>query len=78
MPIQRINRLSLKNGMLFFALSLLHKLFGWLHTLSTDPGFSIAFIGHTIIAGIFFGLMYTLLWTLEIGSDLNEESDLTI
>jgi hypothetical protein len=27
---------------------------------------------------LFFGLMYVLLWALEIGSDLNEESELTI
>jgi hypothetical protein len=27
---------------------------------------------------MFFGLMYVLLWALEIGTDLNEESELTI
>jgi len=27
---------------------------------------------------VFFGLMYLLLWSLEIGRDLNEESELTI
>lgn len=33
----------------------------------------------TILNGfLFFGLMYLVLWTLEIGRDLNEESELTI
>lgn len=27
---------------------------------------------------LFFGLMYVLLWAMEIGSDLNDESELTI
>jgi len=31
-----------------------------------------------IAALMFFGLMYVLLWALEIGCDLNEESELTI
>jgi hypothetical protein len=33
----------------------------------------------TLLNGfLFFGLMYLVLWTLEIGRDLNEESELTI
>lgn len=35
---------------------------------------NLDFIG----ALMFFGLMYVLLWALEIGCDLNEESELTI
>jgi hypothetical protein len=69
---------ALKNGILFFALSLFQELAGWIYTLTNAPTFNISFTGDIIIAGIFFGLMYTLLWTFEIGCDLNEESDLTI
>jgi hypothetical protein len=34
--------------------------------------------GEIFIGIICFGLMYLLLWALEIGHDLNEESELTV
>jgi hypothetical protein len=39
---------------------------------------NIGFDGDIFLGLIFFGLMYLLLWALEIGRDLNEESELTI
>lgn len=35
-------------------------------------------LGAVLNGFLFFGLMYVMLWTLEIGRDLHEESELTI
>lgn len=40
--------------------------------------FQISLDGNYIFGLLVFGLMFVLLWALEIGRDLNEESELTI
>lgn len=69
---------ALKMGILFFILSVIQELFSRFYILSNTSEFNISLGAYIIIATIFFGLMYTLLWALEIGCDLNEESNLTI
>lgn len=72
-------RKSLSKAMVLFWLNIviqgmlqIYKAIGAPHpTYSINP--------NTLIFGfLLFGLMYVLLWTLEIGHDLNEESELTV
>jgi hypothetical protein len=50
----------------------------WILMYIETQSFQLALRGNYIFAMIIFGLMYVLLWALEIGCDLNEESELTI
>ncbi|MEE2022971.1 hypothetical protein [Alkalimonas mucilaginosa] len=69
---------ALHGGMLFFLLSWLYALLGSLYDYFVHARLDISFATEIVIACIYFGLMYTLLWALEIGADLNEESEMTI
>jgi hypothetical protein len=51
---------------------------GWVIQQSSSMRVNVNVDVSFIFALMFFGLMYVLLWALEIGSDLNEESELTI
>jgi hypothetical protein len=50
----------------------------WIYTYIQNQFFYMVINGDYIFGLIIFGLMYVLLWALEIGCDLNEESELTI
>ncbi|SEA47624.1 hypothetical protein [Alkalimonas amylolytica] len=69
---------ALHSGMVFFILSWLYVLFGLIYDYSINSELDFSFVTEIAIACIYFGLMYTLLWALEIGADLNEESEKTI
>ena len=69
---------ALSSGVLFFLLSIIQTFVGAEISSTNTPNFSISFSANLLVAGTFFGLMYTLLWALEIGCDLNEESELTV
>ena len=71
-------RKSLLHGLVVFGFYLSSVFAGFVYTvIKTSPVNITLNIG--IVSGlIFFGLMYVLLWSLEIGADLNEESELTI
>ena len=69
---------ALHSGIVFFILSWLHALLGCIYDYSVNSTLDISFATEIVIACIYFGLMYTLLWALEIGADLNEESEMTI
>lgn len=69
---------ALHSGIVFFLLSWLYALLGLIYDYSESAKLDISFATELVIAGIYFGLMYTLLWALEIGADLNEESEMTI
>ena len=74
-------RKALLHALLFYGVSvvssLIHRYF---HLIDGVTGQQIPVIinGDVISGLIFFSLMYVLLWALEIGCDLNEESELTI
>jgi|SRR5690554_221205 len=69
---------ALHSGIVFFILSSVQALVGCVYDYSVNAKVDISFTTEIIIACIYFGLMYTLLWALEIGCDLNEESEMTI
>lgn len=69
---------ALNSGIVFFVLSCVHALFGCIYNYSAGAPLDISFATEIVIACVFFGLMHTLLWALEIGCDLNEESEMTI
>lgn len=71
-------RAGLNNGILWFVLTLMQKCFFWYLASANAATFDFSLGKEVFIATLFFGLMYTLLWTLEIGCDLNEESEKTI
>jgi len=81
-------RKALFNALVLWCIGLAIQFGVWLCTLANVflPGtgakqglkVSIGFDGDIFLGLIFFGLMYLLLWALEIGRDLNEESELTI
>jgi hypothetical protein len=71
-------RNALLNGVAFYGVYLISLFAGWVYLLMTQPTNHIVMNNDFIIGFIFFGLMYILLWALEIGADLNEESELTI
>ncbi len=77
---QAINsvRGALHSGIVFFILSSVQALVGSVYNYSVNSKLDISFTTELVIACIYFGLMYTLLWALEIGCDLNEESEMTI
>lgn len=71
-------RKALFNGLVIYGLYLLTLVGSWVwlaqHSSRINLNMDVSFI----FALMFFGLMYVLLWALEIGGDLNEESELTI
>lgn len=71
-------RAGLLSGVMFFMLAIVHHLFGWGVAMANDSPIHISLGMDFLISLIFFGLMYTLLWALEIGRDLNEESEMTV
>lgn len=71
-------RKALLNGLALYVIYLMSLFAGWAYFLLNHPTNKIEMNGDFIIGFIFFGLMYILLWALEIGADLNEESELTI
>jgi hypothetical protein len=71
-------RKSLLNGFAIYGMYLIIGFAGWIYLLTQQQNHNITMNGNFILGLIFFGLMYLLLWALEIGADLNEESELTI
>lgn len=73
-------RKALFNGLVIYGLYLVVMVASWVWMIQQSAGVSVNVNLDVsfIFALMFFGLMYVLLWALEIGSDLNEESELTI
>lgn len=71
-------RKALFSGLIMYGLYLCASLGGWIYTVMQSSPTSVSINGDFIFGMMFFGLMYVLLWALEIGCDLNEESELTI
>lgn len=71
-------RAALNNGILWFVLALAQECFFWFLASANASTFDVSLGAEILLAVIFFSLIYTLLWTLEIGCDLNEESEMTI
>lgn len=69
---------ALKTGIAYIVIYLLQALMGIVYNNSMGAPFEFSFAKEIIIPSVFFGLMFTLLWALEIGRDLNEESEGTI
>jgi hypothetical protein len=71
-------RKSLLHGLVVFGFYLSTLLAGFVYTATKTSSVHISLNIGVVTGCIFFGLMYVLLWSLEIGADLNEESELTI
>lgn len=71
-------RKALLNGLVIYGLYMGSVILSWFYGATQTAQVSIDINANFIIALMFFGLMYVLLWALEIGCDLNEESELTI
>lgn len=71
-------RKALFNGLVIYGLYLLVLIGSWVWVVQHSAGVSVNVDVSFIFALMLFGLMYIFLWALEIGSDLNEESELTI
>lgn len=71
-------RKALLNGLVIYGLYVSSALVSWLYVATQTTKVSAEINVNFILALMFFGLMYVLLWALEIGCDLNEESELTI
>lgn len=71
-------RKALLNGLVIYGLYVSSALVSWLYVAAQTTKVSAEINVNFILALMFFGLMYVLLWALEIGCDLNEESELTI
>lgn len=71
-------RKALLNGLVIYGLYVSSVLVSWLYVATQTTTVSAEINVNFILALMFFGLMYVLLWALEIGCDLNEESELTI
>lgn len=71
-------RKALLNGLVIYGLYVGSALASWLYVATQTTQVSADINVNFILALMFFGLMYVLLWALEIGCDLNEESELTI
>lgn len=69
---------ALKAGIAYIAVYILQALVGIVYNNSIDAPIEFSFAKEIIIPLVFFGLMFTLMWALEIGRDLNEESERTI
>lgn len=71
-------RKALLHGMVIYALYVSAALVGWVLNFIQNSPSSVSINGDFIFWLMLFGVMYVLLWALEIGCDLNEESELTI
>lgn len=71
-------RKALHYALGFFVVHMVSSLAMSAYLLSDTQNFSISFDGDYLLGFLIFGLMFVLLWALEIGCDLNEESELTI
>jgi hypothetical protein len=71
-------RRALLNGLVIYGLYVGSALASWLYNATQTAPISVTLNTNFIFVLMFFGLMYVLLWALEIGCDLNEESELTI
>lgn len=71
-------RTALNTGLMFFIMMIVQKTCGLVLAIMNNMFFYIELEIDFLIAISFFGLMYILLWALEIGCDLNEESEMTI
>ncbi|MDO3387190.1 hypothetical protein QWI17_15210 [Gilvimarinus sp. SDUM040013] len=69
---------ALKAGIAFATMSFIQAIIGSVYTFRAHALVDISFTTQILVAIIYFGLMYTLLWTLEIGHDLKDESEMTI
>lgn len=69
---------ALFTGMFLLSLYTVQRCAGW-YLNGVDIGMFVLDMSIDVIVALaFFGAMYTLLWTLEIGCDLNDESEMTI
>lgn len=71
-------RKALHHGMVIYGVYLVSLLGSWFYSAMQTSPVHIVVNTDFIVALMFFGVMYVLLWALEIGCDLNEESELTI
>ncbi len=71
-------RKSLFHGLVLFGFYLSTLVAGFVYTAANTSEINISLNTGVVFGIIFFGLLYVLLWALEIGADLNEESELTI
>jgi hypothetical protein len=71
-------RKALLNGLVIYAVYLSTLLASWIYIATQSAQTTVYMNANFILVFMFFGLMYILLWALEIGCDLNEESELTI
>lgn len=69
---------ALWNGLLIYGFYLASLIVNWFYSATKSSPIVVPVNLDFIGALMFFGLMYVLLWALEIGCDLNEESELTI
>lgn len=71
-------RKALGTGMVIYGLYLCTLLGSWFYTATQSSPVQVSINSNFILMLMFFGLMFVLLWALEIGCDLHEESELTI
>lgn len=71
-------RKALLSGLVIYGLYLSTLLGSWIYSATQSAQTMVSVNADFILVLMFFGLMYVLLWALEIGCDLNEESELTI
>lgn len=70
---------ALRYGIVLFIFELGARAAVTLHEMTRGGSYSIKIPLDELVNGLlFFGVMYVLLWTLEIGRDLHQESSLTI
>lgn len=73
-----IMKKALNSGLMFFAMMIVQKTSGFMLAVYINKPIYFELEIDFLIAISFFGLMYISLWALEIGCDLNEESEMTI
>ena len=66
------------DGLVIYGLYLATLLGSWIYAATQSSQTMVSINADFVLVLMFFGLMYVLLWALEIGCDLNEESELTI
>lgn len=71
-------RKALWYGLLIYGSYVASLAVNWFYNVTKSSPVNIQVNLDFILVLMFFGLMYILLWALEIGCDLNEESELTI
>lgn len=69
---------ALKGVIAYVLVYLLQAIIGLVYNSSIGAAVEFSLIKEVVLPLIFIGLMFTLLWALEIGRDLNEESEGTI